>query len=154
VADVDSIITFYHGSAGPLFLDWRPDRGSSDDADMLFLSRSPNVASRYGRVFSLQYDTRGLPCITVHDWRKGLIPNVTFIISGNSGYDFPVDTLVLRQPPDSSFQEVIRPEDLDDGLAFSLHPLSPADRQFEAFIADVYGGDIDHWRRDHAPTLR
>ena len=153
MADVDGINTFYHGSAGPNFSGWRPDRGASDDADMLFLSRSPNVARRYGRVFSLQHDTRHLPRITVQDWWKGTIPDVTFIILGNSGYDFPVDTLILRHPPASSFQEVINPEGLDDGLAFTHHPLFPEARQFEVFIADVYDGDVDHWRRDHAPTL-
>ncbi|WP_372997624.1 hypothetical protein [Marinobacter sp.] len=143
-----STVTFYHGAAAGGFTGWQPDRGRSDEADMLFLSRSPNVARRYGRVFSLAYPADGLPAISVDDWFSGACPESSFLILGDGGYDFPVDTLVLREDPHADFVPVADLESLDDGLAFTHDPLSPDDRQFEAYIAEHYAGNVEAFTAD------
>lgn len=136
---------YYHGSRQPNFSGWRPDGGSSDDQDMLFLSRSANVASRYGQVYALCLPSLPLPTISVDDWFNMVGPagSGSFLITGNGGYDFPVDTLVLREPPAGEFRPVPKQEliELDDGLARSHDPVSANDRQFDAYISEHYDGD-------------
>jgi len=138
--------TFYHGSSLPGFNSWRPDRGFSDDADMLFLSQSPNVATRYGTVYRLDIQTSTLPAITVDEWFNGKCPDTSFIICGDGGYDFPVDTLVLREDPRTRFIPVDDVTRLDDGLAITHDPTSPSDRQFEAYLLEHCDGDIKQFQ--------
>lgn len=140
---------FYHGSSSRVpFRGYREQAGRSDEIDMLFLSRSPNVARRYGTLYSLAVDTGGLPAITVDQWFSGRCPEGSFLISGDRGYDFPVDTLVLREPPANRFVQVADPDELDDGLAIVHDPASPSDPQFEEYIAEHYDGDVSEWERD------
>ncbi|GBO89202.1 hypothetical protein [Marinobacter salsuginis] len=141
-------VTFYHGASAPDFEGWKADRGRSDEADMLFLSRSPNVARRYGRVFKIDYPVTGIPAISVEDWFSGQCPATSFLILGDGGYDFPVDTLVLREDPETEFHAVADIEALDDGLAFIHDPLSPEDRQFDAYITEHYDGDVHAFTAD------
>ena len=141
---------FYHGASQPGFTGWRDDRGRSDEADMLFLSRSPNVARRYGEVFRLELQVDTLPVITLDDWFNGDCPGTSFIIRGDGGYDFPVDTLVLREDPRTTFVPVVDVESLDDGLAITHDPVSPDDRQFQAYLTEHYGGDFQQFSADVA----
>jgi len=144
------MMIWYHGSSQSQFTGYLPGAGRSDEEDMLFLSRSPNVASRYGTVYRLDMDASALPRISVDDWfnDRSLEPGGSFVIEGDNGYDFPVDTLVLRHKPASAFVRVASPEALDDGLATAHEPEGPGDRQFETYIEEIYGGNMDAWRKD------
>ena len=112
---------------------------------MLFLSRSPNVARRYGTVYRLDFQADTLPEITLGEWFRGECPGTSFIIRGDCGYDFPEDTLVLREDPRTPFVPVEDVESLDDGLAITHDPVSPGDRQFQAYLTEHYGGDFKHF---------
>ena len=122
------MMIWYHGSSQSQFTGYLPGAGRSDEEDMLFLSRSPNVASRYGTVYRLDMDASALPRISVDDWfnDRSLEPGGSFVIEGDNGYDFPVDTLVLRHKPASAFVRVASPEALDDGLAPPMSRKAPA----------------------------
>ncbi|WP_138437976.1 hypothetical protein [Marinobacter shengliensis] len=139
---------FYHGSTSFGPIRWRPEVGRSDDADMMFFSRSANVARRYGSVVEVDIDLRGIERITALEWLSGRALPETFIICGDGSYDFPVDTLCLRHDPGVELRPVPDLDALDDGLAITHEPNSPDDRQFQAFINDFYDGDIAQWSRE------
>lgn len=141
---------WYHGSAQSQFTGYHPEGGRSDVEDMLFLSRSPNVARRYGTLYQMEMDASALPRISVDDWfnSQPAVPEGSFVIEGDDGYDFPVDTLVLRHQPASVFVRVANPNALDDGLATAHEPETPEDRQFWAYIAEMYDGDFDAWQME------
>ena len=139
---------FYHGSSSQAFHGYREQGGHSDEQDMLFMSRSANVARRYGTVYALHYEASALPVITVEEWFCGQSHHGSFLIQGDGGYDFPVDTLVLREDPANSFVLVPSPDELDDGLAIVHDPTSAEDRQFEQYIEEHYDGDFSSWESD------
>lgn len=148
-------MNWYHGSDRP------PERfdenaGSSDGARMMFFSASCNVARRYGaQILQLSLPADDLPRISVEAWLNGDLLEDSFVIKADpESFDFPVDTLVLRQDPDQSFERLSREaiKGLDDGLAFR-EPVSRSDRQWQLFVEDVYHGDEAAWARDcQAPS--
>lgn len=137
---------WYHGTLSKT-TSWSPYKGQSDAEDMLFLSKSVNVAARYGSVFKTSF-SKLVPTISVEDWFKERFPKKgSFIIKTDKGYDFPVDTLVAREalPPLSriSDDEITL---LDDGFAYNHEPKSVSDRQFKVYIDEHCEGDINQWQ--------
>ncbi|TNC80787.1 MAG: hypothetical protein C9356_11735 [Oleiphilus sp.] len=145
---------FYHGSSGadscnPVDTIAWGIKGVSDASDMMFLSLSPNVARRYGVVYRLIISVDHLPRISVTDrFDRAYTPAGSFIIAGTSSYDFPVDTLVLRQQPANLLCRVMDVDALDDGLAITHDPQNEDDRQFGTYIDDHYAGDLERWRQN------
>lgn len=142
-------VDWFHGSATPP-AKFNDQGGHSDSPDMMFFSRSCNVARRYGpSVVSCSFSLVDIPKISIEDWRSAddsRLPNTdSFVITGDPcSFDFPVDTLVLRSDPGVPFR-ALRPEEilaLDDGLAIE-EPISPEDRGWNEFVKDVYDGDED-----------
>lgn len=76
----------------------------------------------------------------------GILPDGSFVIAGDQGYDFPVPTLVLRQKPTQKIETVDFHTLSDDGLAFRHEPLNEQDRQFQAYINEHCDGNVDVWR--------
>lgn len=142
---------WYHGANQ--FNEYSPKGGQSDYADMMFFSRSINVARRYGpRVWQLPHSALGneLPRITLHQWfntEPDDLPMCSFIIEGDGGYDFPADTLVIRQYLPECCCEVAQDALIssDDGLALSHEPRFKGDRQWKSYVEEHYDGDVEAW---------
>lgn len=122
---------------------------------MMFFSASCNVARRYGHhVVATELHTEFLPVMSVEDWLSGSnIPDGTFIIEGESdSFDFPVDTLVLREAPESPLAPLTKEQirALDDGRAYR-EPTSRSDRDWRLFVDNIYCGDVARWERDNQP---
>ncbi|KXS55589.1 MAG: hypothetical protein AWU57_38 [Marinobacter sp. T13-3] len=140
---------WYHGSQAPV-TGYRDDHGRSDGPDKMFFSASANVARRYGESVVCLSSERLAPVVSVSDWLAGddaRLPSTgSFIIRGESdSYDFPVDTLVLRETPDAPLV-ALSPEELaqlDDGLPMTHDPDGPGDRGWAVYVDDFYGGDED-----------
>ena len=144
---------FYHGCSDPAcvqngqFQGYRPERGP------LFLSRSVNVARRYGHPFVVELDIPdNVVRITVDQWLNAPCDdqpgNRLLIISGQStSYDFPVDTLVVQSELEGSFERALPIEmaEPDDDLVFRHEPVSQSGRQFDVFLEDFYEGDEGRW---------
>jgi len=150
-------MNWYHGSRQPIEK-YQKDLGESDLEGMLFLSRSCNVARRYGHcVASLDLDDGLLPKMSIEDWVRGEEPpEDSFVISGaEDSFDFPVDTLVLRSDPGEPLLRVSKERmvELDDGRAIR-EPTSTKDREWRLFVDDIYCGDIKAWKRDTAPSAQ
>jgi len=145
-------VRWFHGSSRPIG-EFDLCSGQSDDPDMMFFSASCNVARRYGRyVGALDLDTEKFPSISVEEWLSGKTPPAeSFLIKGDpESFDFPVDTLVLREAPGALINP-IRREDwsmYDDGRAIR-EPTSKRDREWQLFVDDVYAGDVAAWERDN-----
>lgn len=159
-------ITCFHGfpPAG------RPARflragGISDQPDMMFWTRSANVAQRYagsgGGVLALELDSAGLPSIAAENWFKlsrSELPSGTFVIRPDAElFDFPVDTLVLRGCPGRPFRELDAStlSSLDDGLPTSHDMPPPWSPHWQLWVSDLMQGDwrnslSDAWER-HGP---
>lgn len=147
---------WFHGSSTPP-TNFKDHAGRSDSPNMMFFSRSCNVAQRYGpSIVSCSFDCTGITKISIEDWRSAddsRLPDTdSFVITGDpDSFDFPVDTLVLRSNPGIPFR-ALHPEEiiaLDDGLAFD-EPSGPEDRGWKQFVREIYDGDEDQALLDMA----
>ena len=122
--------------------------GQTDGLGKMFFSASPNVARRYGKhVFITYLPASNMPRISVDDWFNAppdALPKESFVIEGDEGFDFPVDTLVLRKPV-GIWIKTDTESLYDDGLALTHEP-KQNERQFDLYISEHYDGDIELWR--------
>lgn len=140
------MVMFYHGSSNAYFQGYVDGHGASDDPSYMFMSLSSNVAQRYGSVFGARFEDgwlKSLPQISVIEWFNNKVPDHgSFIIAGDEGYDFPVDTLVFCG--EVACQWEVDLSLVDDGLALRHEPQSESDRQFSEYLAEHYLPHFDN----------
>jgi len=141
---------WYHGTPNP-FVGYQPDLVSDGLPGALFLSESPNVARRYGQTYQLAFNASALPRCSVDDYLNDRhIPSGSFVIESNGSYDFPVDTLVLREAPLTSFSPAPDLSQLDDGRALTHEPDGEHSREFSLYLKTFYDNDLRAYQRDQS----
>ena len=143
--------TWYHGTTNAHFTGWKDITGIDGIEGAMCLSKSSNVARRYGEVWKVHKLTEALPKISLKDWLDSNLPesNSSFVVTGDESYDFPVDMLILRSPEGVEFEKVENLRELDDGLAYKHDPDSESDRQFELYVRDHYDSNVDAWYEEN-----